>query len=45
MYLLNDYQANKVDKKAMIRNGYNLIPHPAPNTKREKESTIKTALK
>ena len=35
----------KVDKKAMIRNRYNRIPHPALNTKRESTPTIKTALK
>ena len=28
----------KVDKKAMIRNRYNRIPHPAPNTKWEKNT-------
>ena len=30
----------KVDAKAMIRNRYNRIPHPALNTKREKNTTI-----
>ena len=34
----------KVDKKAMIRNRYNQIPHSALNTKRKGTSTIKTAL-
>ena len=27
-----------VDKKAMIRNRYNRIPHPALNTKRERDT-------
>ena len=30
--------SNKVDKKAMIRNRYNRIPHPALNTKRERDT-------
>ena len=29
---------NKVDKKAMIRNRYNQIPHPALNTKRGRDT-------
>ena len=28
----------RVDKKAMIRNRYNRIPHPAPNTKWERDT-------
>ena len=28
----------KVDKKATIRNRYNRIPHPALNTKRERDT-------
>ena len=28
----------KADKKAMIRNRYNRIPHSAPNTKWERDS-------
>ena len=28
----------KVDKKAMLRNRYNRIPHPTPNTKRERDT-------
>ena len=28
----------KVDKKAMIRNRYNWVPHPAPNTKWERDT-------
>ena len=28
----------KVDKKAMIRNRHNRIPHPAFNTKRERDT-------
>ena len=28
----------EVDKKAMIRNRYNRIPHPAINTKRERDT-------
>ena len=28
----------RVDKKAMIRNGYNPVPHPALNTKRERNT-------
>ena len=30
-----EIQQLKIDEKAMIRNLYNRIPHPAPNTKRE----------
>ena len=30
--------SHKVDKKAMIRNRYNRIIHPALNTKRERDS-------
>ena len=28
----------KIDKKAMIRSRYNRVPHPAPNTKRDKHN-------
>ena len=31
-------QPSKVDKKAMIKNRYNRIPHPALNTKRERDA-------
>ena len=30
----------KIDKKAMIRNRYNQIPHPGLNTKRERDTHI-----
>ena len=32
------YPSEKVDKKAMIRNRYNRIPHPVLNTKRERDT-------
>ena len=35
----------KVDEKAMIRNQYNQIPHPAPNTKRERNTKIQDGIK
>ena len=34
----DDNTFNKVDKKAVIRNRYNRIPHPAPNTKWEMDT-------
>ena len=34
----------KVDKKAMIRNRYNRIPHPVPNSKWERTRITKTAV-
>ena len=34
----------RVDNNAMIRNRYNRIPHPAPNTKWKGTNTTKTAL-
>ena len=37
--LASVYLFSKVDKKAMIRNRYNRIPHPALNTKRVYNST------
>ena len=42
---LTSNQSIKVDKKALIRNRYNQISHPALNTKQERAPTIKTALK
>ena len=36
------YIVGNVDKKAMIRNRYNRIPHPALNTKREMSSVSRS---
>ena len=35
----------KADKKAMIRNQYNQIPHPAPNTKQERKTNKQDSIK
>ena len=34
----NELSIVKVDKRAMIRNRYNRIPHPDLNTKRERNT-------
>ena len=36
--LYNGFKFSKVDKKAMIRNRYNRIPHPVLNTERERDT-------
>ena len=38
MNIFHHANCSKIDKKAMIRNRYNQIPHPALNTKRERDT-------
>ena len=36
--LIRGLRVSEVEKKAMIRNRYNRIPHPVLNTKRERDT-------
>ena len=44
-YILDMSPVNKIDKKAIVKNRYYKIPHPALNTKRERGTYNKDGTK